>query len=504
MPTDAYLGIDIGTSSVKAVVVSTDGAVLATASSPLTVAVPQPGWSEQHPQDWWEATANAINQAVSALDAGVAVRAIGLSGQMHSLVAVDRDNEVVRPAILWNDVRTTEQCDYIIERVGYERLRDYCGNPPLEGFTATKLLWLRQHEPENYQRTARIMLAKDYIRLRMTGEIATEPSDAAATLLFNVFNLSWSAEVCNLLKIDPWLLPPIVGSSEVAGKLTQDAASALGLKAGTPVVGGGADNACAAAGSGVVAPRTMLVSVGTSGTVVAPTPEPSVDPEMRIHSMVHVERDTWYLMGVVLSAGAALAWWRDAAGGDNYDSLVAAAADVPPGSEGLTFLPYLTGERTPHGDAYARGVFAGLNAGHGRAHMTRAVLEGVAFALRDSVELMRPLGSVPDSAVIVGGGARSPLWRQIIADALGLPLKTVGPAEGAPLGAAMLAAVGAGAFSTVAEAGNAWLSTEGRTDPDPATKEVYASAYHRYTSLYPALVDWYELAATGRVTPPTT
>ncbi len=497
MPTDAYLGIDVGTSSVKAVIVSAEGEVLATADSPQTVSIPAPGWSEQNPGDWWQSTVTAINSAVSQIESASQIKAIGLSGQMHSLVALDQSQDVIRPAILWNDVRTSEQCDYIFEKVGPERLIEMCGNPALEGFTATKLLWMRQHEPENFSRIKNLMLAKDYVRFRMTGEIATEPSDASGTLLFDVRRRGWSSEMCSLLDIDPWILPPLVESSGLAGTITAEVAGPLNVPEGTPVVGGGADNACAASGSGVVAPRTMLVTVGTSGAVVAPTAEASVDPGMRIHSMAHAERNTWYLMGVVLSAGAALAWWRGAAGASSFDELVEAAADVQPGSEGLTFLPYLTGERTPHADAAARGVFAGLNASHTQAHMTRAVLEGVAFALKDSVQLMRPLGAVPDSAVLVGGGARSETWRQIIADVLGLPLKTVGPAEGAPLGAAVLAAVGAGAFGTVAEAGEAWLSHEGQTDPDAAASDAYDSAYGRYVSLYPALEDWFAKSMGG-------
>ena len=499
LPTDAYLGIDVGTSSVKAVVVSSQGTVLATADSPLTVTVLAPGWSEQEPEHWWNATVDAVNNIVSKLDTGMTVKSVGLSGQMHSLVALDEAQRVVRPAILWNDVRTSEQCVFIRDRVTDEKLRQMCGNPALEGFTATKLLWIRQHEPANFGRIKQIMLAKDYVRFRMTGELATEPSDASATLLFDIRRRNWSVEMCKLLELDPWLLPPLVQSSGAAGEITSQAGGELNIATGTLVVGGGADNACAAAGSGVVAPGTLLVSVGTSGTVVAPTSEPVVDPEMRIHSMAHVERDMWYLMGVVLSAGAALAWWRGtlAKGGTGagFDELIASAASVPAGSEGLTFLPYLTGERTPHADAAARGVFAGLNAGHTQVHMTRAVLEGVCFALRDSLELMRQLGVKAESAIAVGGGARSEMWLQILSDVLGLPLKTVGPAEGAPLGAAMLAAVGAGEFNSVAEADEAWLSTEGETEPDADTNAAYEDAYLRYRSLYRSLKDWFVASA---------
>lgn len=499
MPTDAYIGIDVGTSSVKAVVVSSQGTVLATADSPLTVTVLAPGWSEQEPEHWWSATVDAVNSIVGKLDPGVTVKSVGLSGQMHSLVALDEAQRVVRPAILWNDVRTSEQCAFIRDRVTDEKLRQMCGNPALEGFTVTKLLWVRQHEPANFMRIKQIMLAKDYVRFKMTGELATEPSDASATLLFDIRRLNWSVEMCKLLDLDPWLLPPLIQSSSTAGKIIPQAGGELNIPVGTPVVGGGADNACAAAGSGVVAPGTLLVSVGTSGTVVAPTSEPVVDSEMRIHSMAHVERDMWYLMGVVLSAGAALAWWRrslsEGGAGAGFDELITAAGSVPAGSEGLTFLPYLTGERTPHADSAARGVFAGLNAGHTQVHMTRAVLEGVCFALRDSLELMRQLGVKTENAVAVGGGVRSETWLQILSDVLGVPLNTVGPAEGAPLGAAMLAAVGAGEFSSVAEAGEAWLSTEGRTEPNEGNSAAYEDAYMRYRSLYRSLKDWFATSA---------
>lgn len=494
MPVDTYLGIDVGTSSVKAVAVSAEGVVLASGDSPLTVTVSQPGWAEQDPQDWWQATVKAVNAAVGQLESPSQVRSIGFSGQMHSLVALDRSQQVIRPAILWNDVRTSEQCEQIYAKVGPERVRDLCGNPALEGFTAPKLLWMQQHEPQNFEQVRHIMLAKDYVRFRMTGEIATDPSDASGTLLFSPARMNWSPDMCDAVGINPLTLPQLVESLGFAGGVTAQAGSELGISEGTHVVTGGADNACAAAGSGVVAPGTMLVTVGTSGAVVAPVAEPAVDPEMRIHSMAHAENNSWYLMGVVLSAGAALAWWKgivDREVSGNYDDLVAAAANVPPGSEGLTFLPYLTGERTPHADAAARGVFTGLNASHTQAHMTRAVLEGVAFALKDSIQLMRPLGSVPESAIVVGGGSRSPVWRQIMADVFGIPLVSVGPAEGAPLGAAMLAAVGAGRFETVTETGQAWLKTEGQTDPDASTSDAYSEAYGRYTTLYPALEKWF-------------
>jgi xylulokinase len=501
MATQAFIGIDVGTSSVKAVSISAEGAVLSSADSPLSITIPRAGWSEQLPEDWWQSTIRAVNSVVSGLDSSVHIKAIGLSGQMHSMVALDKDGRVIRPAILWNDVRTSEQCELIRERVGDERLRQLCGNPALEGFTATKLLWLRQNEPDNFEHLRKFVLAKDYVRFRMIGELATEPSDASGTLLFDIKNRSWSTVMCGLLDLDAGILPTLIESSGIVGKVTGIAARQLGIAEGTPVVGGGADNACAATGSGVVSPGTLLVSIGTSGVIVAPIAKPAMDPGMRIHSMAHVAPDLWYLMGVVLSAGAAFTWWRDSVAGAHaelgFDELVKAACGVSPGSDGLTFLPYLTGERTPHADATARGVFAGINAGHSRAHMTRSVLEGVSFALRDSLELMKPLGVSPESAIAVGGGARSNAWLQIMADVLGLSLKTVGPGEGAPLGAAMLAAVGDGFFDNVAEAGDSWLTTLGQAEPDSGNLAAYAESYQRYKSLYVSLREWFAAGAGG-------
>jgi xylulokinase len=484
-----FLGIDVGTTAVKAVVVSQSGTVIGEEEAGLTVSTPRPGWSEQNPEDWWEASVAATRAACANLPAGTGVSGIGLSGQMHTAVFLDQSDRVLRPAILWNDVRTTEQCRYITETVGKRGLRRLVGNPALEGFTAPKILWLRDNEPDSFRRTRMVLQPKDYVRLRMTGERATEPSDAASMLLFDIRRTEWSKEMLDLLDLDRSILPRVVGSAEVSGTLTAGAAADLGLSEGVPVVGGGADNASAAVGAGVVSPGTLLVSTGTSGTVVAPVARPRVDPGMRVHAMNHAAEGTWYLMGVVLSAGAALAWFRRALaphGGTmpSYDELVAEADTVAPGADGLTFLPYLTGERTPHGDANARGVFCGLHAGHSRGHLTRAVLEGVAFALRDSLDLVRRLGVDAAEAVAVGGGARSPVWRQIHADVFETALVTVGPAGGAPNGAAMLAAAGTGAFATVADAADAWLSVIDRTDPQPETYDAYRPGHERYRKLY--------------------
>ncbi|MCE2458003.1 MAG: xylulokinase [Dehalococcoidia bacterium] len=486
-----YLGIDIGTTAVKALVVDEHGTVVGEAESPLEVSVPRPGWAEQDPSDWWQGTVNAVRAACD--QAGVReVSSIGLSGQMHSSVLLDESDHVLRPAILWNDVRTTAQCRSITDTVGTDGLRRLVGNPALEGFTAPKLLWVRDEEPDTFAQTRSVLLPKDYVRLLLTGEKATEPSDAAGTLLFDVQQGRWSDEMITALQFDPSILPPVHGSASVTGELTASAAEALGLRQGTPVVGGGADNAAAAVGSGVVGQGALQTSIGTSGAVVAPIEQPSVDPGMRIHSFNHADDDTWYLMGVVLSAGAAFDWFRRTlsaldATPPTYDELTAEANSVPPGADGLTFLPYLTGERTPHADSNARGAFVGMHTGHHRGHLVRAVMEGVVFALRDSLELMRNLGVDATEAVAVGGGARSTFWRQMQADALSVPVVTVGPSGGAPYGAAVLAAVGSGAFPSVRGACQAWVTPLDRAEPRPETATAYADAYDRYQSLYPHL-----------------
>ena len=497
-----YLGIDVGTTAVKSLVVDELGTVVGEAESPLEVSVPMPGWAEQNPPDWWQGTIGAVRAACA--QAGVSeVKAIGLSGQMHSSVLLDKSDRVLRPAILWNDVRTTAQCRFITDRIGVDGLRRLVGNPALEGFTAPKLLWMRDHEPHLFDQARTVLLPKDYVRLIMTGEKATEPSDAAGTLLFDVQGSRWSEEMIGVLDLDPSMLPPVRGSTSVTGGLTAASAEALGLGQGTPVVGGGADNAAAAVGSGVVGQGALQTSIGTSGAVVAPIEQPRVDPGMRIHSFNHAIADTWYLMGVVLSAGAALSWFRQVLSGPDgtpltYDDLIAEAADTPPGADGLTFLPYLTGERTPHADSNARGVFASMHTGHQRGHLVRAVLEGVVFALRDSLELMRGLGVDAGEAVAVGGGARSAVWRQMQADVLGVPVVTVAPSGGAPYGAAVLAAVGSGEFASVKDACRAWLTPLDRMEPNPEIADAYGEAYERYRSLYPRLKPHFAEQARAR------
>ncbi len=486
MPDALFLGLDVGTSGVKAVLVHPRGGVVAAATTPLALATPRPGWAEQDPGSWWAAGVASVRRVLEARP-GAAVAAVGISGQMHSSVFLDGAGEVVRPALLWCDGRTTAECAEITERVGGEaRLRELACNPALEGFTLPKVLWLRNHEPAAFARVATVLLPKDYVRFRLTGELATEPSDASATLMYDTARLRWSGEIMAAVGLPESLLPQVGGSAEVLGRVTAAAAALTGLAEGTPVVGGGADNACGAAGVGVVEPGGAVASWGTSGTVLAPTAEPRVDPGLRAHTFCHVVPGTWYLMGVVLSAGGAFAWYRDqlarelAGAADAELRLNEEAASVPPGAEGVTFLPYLQGERTPHRDAAARGAFTGLSLAHTRAHLTRAVLEGICFALRDSVSILRELGMAPEHLLLTGGGARSPFVRRLQAEVFGIPVTTVNREEGPAYGAALLAAVGAGAFPDLASAARATLSRAPLEHPDPRAHAAYQEPYARF------------------------
>jgi xylulokinase len=430
---------------------------------------------------------------VLAQRAGATVAAVGISGQMHSSVFLDKTGAVIRPALLWCDGRTTAECREIVDAVGGEaRLRDLACNPALEGFTLPKVLWLRHHEPGAFARLATVLLAKDFVRLKLTDALATEPSDASGTLMFDPAHVRWSAELMDAVRLSASLLPPVGGSSEVLGRVTASAAAATGLVAGTPVVGGGADNACGAAGVGAITPGEAVASWGTSGTVLAPTAEPRVDPALRAHTFCHVVPGIWYVMGVVLSAGGAFAWYRDqlardVSGADHADDrLVEEAVRVPPGADGVTFLPYLQGERTPHRDAGLRGAFVGLSLAHTRAQLTRAVLEGVCFALRDSVEILRELHMAPRHLLLTGGGARNRFIRRLQADVFGLPVATVNREEGPAYGAALLAAVGAGAFPDLAAAAQQTLARGPVLQPDPAAHDAYQHLYARFRASYPA------------------
>ena len=477
----------------KAVVVVADGSLLADAEVEQPIAAPRPGWAEQRPDMWRRNAVVAARQAIAEAQRGpgrIQIAAVGLTGQMHSSVFLDRDGEVIRPAILWNDARTTPQRRFITDTLGMDGLRRCIANLPLEGFTAPKLLWLRDNEPENYARLRMLLLPKDYIRFWMTGDYATEPSDAAGTALFDVRRRRWSQQTLDALGLDASILPPVAGSTEITGAVSRAAADALGVPPGIPVVGGGADNAAGAIGCGVVSDDVMQVSIGTSGTLLLPTARPVVASDLSLHTFCHCAPDLWYLMGTILSAGSALRWLRDTLGGGvSYETLTADAATAPPGSDGLLFLPYLGGERTPHNDANARGVFFGLHAAHNRSHLARAVMEGVCFALRDSLELMREQDASPERARIIGGGARSSLWRQICADAFDLPVVTTHPNAGPAYGAALLAAVGCGVFADARQAVEACVKPGAAVHPNPANAAVYNEFYHTYKRLYPALKD---------------
>ena len=475
----------------KAVVVAADGSLLADAEVEQPIAARRPGWAEQRPDMWRRNAVVAARQAIAEAQSGagrIDIAAVGLTGQMHSSVFLDSDGEIIRPAILWNDTRTTPQRRFITDTLGMDGLRGGIANLPLEGFTAPKLLWLRDNEPENYARLRMLLLPKDYIRFWLTGDYATDPSDAAGTALFDVRRRRWSQQTLDALGLDAGILPSVAGSTEITGAVSRAAADALGVPPGIPVVGGGADNAAGAIGCGVVRADVMQVSIGTSGTLLLPTARPVVAPDMSLHTFCHCAPDMWYLMGTILSAGSALRWLRDTLGcGVSYEALTAEAATAPPGSDGLLFLPYLIGERTPHNDANARGVFFGLHSAHNRSHLARAVMEGVCFALRDSLDLMREQGAYPKLARIIGGGARSSLWRQICADALGLPIAITQPNAGPAYGAALLAAVGCGIFADARQAVEACVKPGAAVQPNPANVAAYNELYHAYRRLYPAL-----------------
>jgi len=488
----SFLGVDVGTSGVKAILVDTSGEVLASAITPLQLSTPHPGWAEQDPDAWWAATSAAIRTVLAARP-GESPDAVGVSGQMHSSVFLDAHGEVIRPALLWCDGRTTQECREITERIGGEqRLRDLASNPALEGFTLPKVLWLRRYEPEAFARLATVMLPKDFIRFKLTGVVATEPSDASATLMYDTARMRWSNEILDAVNVPRSLVPDVGGSSEILGRVSVEAAGATGLRPDTPVVGGGADNACGAAGVGAIAPGEAVSSWGTSGTVLAPMSEPRVDPSLRAHTFCHVVPGVWYLMGVVLSAGGAFAWYRDqlardlTSTGEANERLNAEAMAIPPGADGVTFLPYLQGERTPHRDASARGAILGLSLAHSRAHVTRAVVEGVCFALRDSVTILQELGVVPNHMLLTGGGARVPFLRRMQADVFGLPVFTVNREEGPAYGAALLAAVGAGAFPDLAAAAAATLQRAAVEEPAPSAHAAYDEPYRRFRESFHA------------------
>jgi xylulokinase len=487
------LGIDVSTTATKAVLVDEAGAVVGTGTAEYGFDIPRPLWSEQDPALWWNGAVGAIRSVLGSTGVdGGAVAAIGLTGQMHGAVLLDAADRVLRPAILWNDQRTAAECDLIREAVGPERLIELTGNDAVTGLTAPKLVWVREHEPETWSRVAHVLLPKDHVRLALTGEHALDKADGAGTLLFDLAARDWSPEILAALRIPPAWLPRTHEGPAVTGAITASAAAATGLRAGTPVVAGGGDQSANAVGVGAVAPGTVALSLGTSGVVFAATTAPLFDPRGRVHAFCHAVPGRWHLMSVMLSAAGSLRWLRDTlAPGVAFDTLVATAEDVPAGSEGAWFLPYLSGERSPHPDPLARGAFVGLTLAHDRRHLVRAVLEGVAFGLRDGLDLMVAAGMpAPSQVRASGGGIASPLWRQILADVLEAELATVRTTEGAAYGAALLATVAAGWVPTVEEAVAAFVRATPVAAPgsDAAT---YRDAHATFRELYPALVPFF-------------
>jgi len=505
------MGIDVGTTGTRAVVVRPDGHVVGAATGDhQPMRMPKPGWAEQDPADWWQATIVAVRAALASAGLkGADIAAIGLSGQMHGVVLLDQTYAVIRPALIWCDQRSQAQCDWITAQVGSERLIQLVSNPALTGFSAPKLLWVRDNEPENYARAAHFLLPKDFVRFRLTGEFATEVSDASGTLLFDVTNRRWSSEMLGALEVDSKLLPRAYESPEITGQITRETALVTGLKAGTPVVGGGGDQASSAVGNGIVLPGLTSATLGTSGVIFTYTEAPKLDPRGRIHTFCHAVPGKWHVMGVTQGAGLSLRWFREHFGEseawyarqtdvDSYDLIIKEAEKIAPGSEGLLWLPYLMGERTPHLDAQARGMWFGLTAAHTRAHLIRSILEGVAFSLRDSLEIFQELEIPVKQIRASGGGSRSFLWRQIQADIYGKELVTLRTAEGSAFGAALLAGVGAKIYASVQESAREAIQIRERMTPQATNVRRYDKQYQIYRSLYPAVRELaHKLGALG-------
>ncbi len=490
------VGIDVSTTATKAILVDEAGSVRGTSQAEYRLSQPQPLWSEQDPHDWWRAAGIAMGSVLESTGTTAdRVEAVGLTGQMHGAVMLGADDQVLRPAILWNDQRTARECDLIREAVGPQRLIAITGNDALAGFTAPKLVWVRDHEPELWSKAAHVLLPKDYVRLRLTGDHAVDKADGAGTLLFDLAARTWSDEVLSALEIPSAWLPTAYEGPEVTGRVSREGAEATGLRAGIPVVAGGGDQAANAVGVGAAAAGSMALSLGTSGVTFASLDTPLHDERGTVHAFCHAVPGRWHLMSVMLSAAGSLRWFRDAlAPGIGYDELLAGADEAPAGCDGLWFLPYLSGERSPHPDPLARGAFVGLTLGHDRRHLVRAVLEGVAYGLRDGLDLMLAAGiPAPRQVRVSGGGTVSPLWRQILADVLGTELATVNTSEGAAYGAAVLAAVGAGWYATVDAACAAFIHATPVAHPGPEA-EGYRGRHARYRELYPALAPTFHRA----------
>ena len=485
-----FLGIDTSTTSSKALLIDEKGNVVAVASNPHTLQTPRALWSEQDPREWWDAVSASIRSVLEQAGiSGEGVSAVGLTGQMHGLVLLDEAGNILRPAILWNDQRTQSQCDAIHRIIGREKFIQITGNVALTGFTAPKILWVKENEPEVFAKAKHVLLPKDYVRYKLTSEYAMDKADGAGTVLFDLKARDWSDEVLAALGIPRAWMPRTFEGTEFTGHVTEAAAALTGLKVGTPVAAGGGDQAAGAVGVGAVEPGIIGLTVGTSGVVFATTPSALIEPEGRLHAFCHAVPGMWHFMGVMLSAAGSLQWYRDTlAPNVSFDDLLKEAEAIPAGSEGLQFLPYLSGERTPHPDPLARGAFIGLTLRHSRAHMTRAVLEGVAFGLKDSFTLIQNAGLGEITQVRgSGGGTKGALWRQILASVLEAELVTVNTTEGGAYGAALLAGVGAGAWSDVTSACKVSIKITGSTGPDESQALTYQKAYTIYQELYPSL-----------------
>jgi len=487
----SVLGIDIGTSGTKAVLVEDSGKILGSFLVPYDIESPAPGYAEQDPETWWKSTVSAVNSLLADNKLGERVLAIGLSGQMHSAVFLGEGEKALCPSILWADTRTKEEAKLISERLGRESLFQHTANPMAVGFTATSLLWVKKHEPEIFQKLRKVILPKDYIRLKLTGEVGTEFSDACATGLFDVRKLAWSEEVLSAVDVPKDILPGIGYSSNVAGTLLENAAAELSLRPHIPVVYGGGDQPAQAVGNGVISPGQVSVTIGTGGQVFTPTENPYGDEKLRVHTFCHCLENLWYYMGATLSAGLSMKWFRDSfAQGISYTLLDEMAETVSPGSDDVIFLPYLVGERTPHMDPNARGIFFGLGLEHTTGHLARAVMEGVAFSLREALDIMKGLGVSTDEIIISGGGGKSPLWSRIISDVLGLRVKFPKAQEGSAFGAAIMAAVGAGIFCDIPEAIEKWVGyREEVIAPLKENRKIYDEAYTKYRGIYRRLKD---------------
>ncbi len=491
-----WLGLDVGTGGSRALLVDEGGDVKAGFTAPHEeMRMERPLWAEQRPENWWEAAQSAIRGVLAEAGAtGKDIRGVGLSGQMHGLVLLDAQDQVIRPALIWCDQRSQAQVDYVNRVVGKENVLAFTANPVLTGFTLPKLLWVRDHEPGHFARIRRMLLPKDYVRFRLTGEYATEVSDASGTSLFDVVRRRWSSQMLERLKLDASILPQVYESSEVTGRVTESAAAATGLAPGTPVVGGGGDQAASAVGNGVVEPGIVSCTLGTSGVVFAHMDRPAYDPLGRVHTFCHAVRGAWHVMGVTQGAGLSLQWFRNQlAPGTDYDALTAEAAAAPPLSHGLFWLPYLMGERTPHLDSSARGGWIGLTAKHTRADLLRSLLEGVSYSQKDCLDIIEAMGVSVESVRASGGGARSAFWRQLLADIFGKRVVTLASQEGSAYGAALLALVGTGVYASVPEACRAVIREVESVLPRPHESQLYRRGHEVYRTLYPTLKPVYSL-----------